>query len=94
MMLAVHPLHLEGMFYTPGTRGDGLPGDSAVAVWRPIAKGGIDLPADQATLRPAVQQLENGATYDFELTPQVPGDFSFAVRSANGTLVRFPVHIR
>jgi hypothetical protein len=46
-------------------------------------------------MQPAVQQIENGATYDFELTPQVPGDFSFVVRSTNGTLlVRFPVHIR
>jgi FtsP/CotA-like multicopper oxidase with cupredoxin domain len=95
MTLAAHPMHLEGMFYSPGIRGDGSPGDSIVAVWRPIAKDGMDLPADQATARPAVQQMENGAGYDFELTPRVPGDFSFVVRAANGTmLVRFPVHVR
>jgi FtsP/CotA-like multicopper oxidase with cupredoxin domain len=93
--LAAHPMLLQATFYGPGTRGDGSPGDSTVAVWRPIAKEGIDLPADQATARSAVQPLENGSTYDFALTPQVPGDFSFVVRSANGTmLVRFPVHIR
>jgi hypothetical protein len=94
MTLAAHPMRLEGMFYSHGTRGDGSPADSTVAVWRPIATDGVALPAEQATLRPAVQHLANGSTYEFELTPQVPGDFSFFVRSANGTmLVRFPVHI-
>jgi len=95
MTLAAHPLRLEGMFYRPGTRGDGSPGDSTVAVWRPIARDGIDVAADASAVRPAVQQIENGATYDFELIPPAPGDFSFVVRSATGTmLVRFPVHIR
>jgi hypothetical protein len=46
-------------------------------------------------MQPAIQRIENGATYDFELVPQSPGDFSIVVRSASGTmLVRFPVHIR
>jgi hypothetical protein len=95
MTLAAHPMHLDAMFYSPGARGDGSPGDSTVALWRPIARDGVDLPADQSTARPAVQQMENGAAYDFELTPRVPGDFSFVVRAANGTmLVRFPIHIR
>jgi FtsP/CotA-like multicopper oxidase with cupredoxin domain len=95
MTLAAHPMRLQGTFYSPGTRGDGSPGDSTVAVWRPIASDGVAVPANLSTTRPAFQQIENGATYDFELTPQVPGDFSFVVRSANGTiLVRFPVHIR
>jgi FtsP/CotA-like multicopper oxidase with cupredoxin domain len=95
MTHAAHLMSLQAMFYSPGTRGDGLPGDSAVGVWRPIAKDGVEVPADQSTMQPAIQRIENGATYDFELVPQSPGDFSIVVRSASGTmLVRFPVHIR
>ena len=93
--ISAHPMSLVATFYAIGMRGDGLPGDSTRAVWRAIAKNGIDLPPDSVTQRPAIQQLENGATYDFELTPTAPGDLSFVVRSANGTmLARFPVHIR
>ena len=47
MTLAAHPMRLQGMFYSPGTRGDGTPGDSAVAVWRPTAKDGVEVPANR-----------------------------------------------
>lgn len=69
--------------------------DSALVTWRAIAKDGMDLPPDQATTRPAVQQMGNGETYDFELTPTAPGDLQFTVSSAAGVLlVSMPVHIR
>jgi len=94
LTLASHPISLGGVFYS-ANRGDGMPGDSTVAVWRAIAKNATALPPDSASPRPAFQQLENGATYDFALTPPAPGDFSFVVKSANGTLLaRFPVHVR
>jgi FtsP/CotA-like multicopper oxidase with cupredoxin domain len=95
MSVSAHPMSLTGTFYNGENRGDGLPGDSTVAIWHPIAKNAINLPPDSTAARPAAQRMENGATYDFALTPATPGDFSFVVRSANGTmLARFPVHIR
>jgi FtsP/CotA-like multicopper oxidase with cupredoxin domain len=69
--------------------------DSTLVTWRAIAKDGMDLPRDQATTRPAVQQMGNGETYDFEFTPTAPGDLQFTVSTAVGVLlVSMPVHIR
>jgi len=69
--------------------------DSTLVTWRAIAKDGMDLPRDQATMRPAVQQMGNGETYDFELTPTVRADLRFTVSTGVGALlVSMPVHIR
>jgi FtsP/CotA-like multicopper oxidase with cupredoxin domain len=69
--------------------------DSTALTWRAIAKDGRDLPQDQATVRPAVQQLGNGETYDFELVPSAPGDVTFTMSSAVGALlVTMPIHVR
>src|SRR5262249_34826848 len=69
--------------------------DSMLVRWRAIAKDGRDLPPDQATVRPAQQQLGNGETYDFELVPREPGDLRFTVWSAAGVLlVTMPIHVR
>jgi FtsP/CotA-like multicopper oxidase with cupredoxin domain len=69
--------------------------DSTPIAWRAIAKDGMDLPNDQATVRPAVQQMGNGETYDFELTPAAPGDLRFTVSSAAGVLlVSMAIHVR
>jgi FtsP/CotA-like multicopper oxidase with cupredoxin domain len=69
--------------------------DSTLLTWRAIAKDGMDLPADQATLRPATQQLGNGETYDFELIPAAAGLLHFAVTSQAGAmLVSLPIHVR
>lgn len=70
--------------------------DSTLVTWRAIAKDGMDLPLDQATMRPAVQQMGNGETYDFELTPTAPGDLRLTVSTAVGgvLLVSMPVHVR
>jgi hypothetical protein len=46
-------------------------------------------------MRPAVQQIGNGETYDFELVPTTPGELRFTVTSAVGALlVARPVRIR
>jgi FtsP/CotA-like multicopper oxidase with cupredoxin domain len=69
--------------------------DSTALTWRAIAKDGRDLPQDQATVRPAVQQLGNGETYDFEFVPSAPGDVRFMMSSGVGVLlVTMPIHVR
>ena len=61
--------------------------DSTLATWRAVAKDGMDLPPERATMRPALQQMGNGETYDFELVPTTPGDLRFAVNAAAGPLL-------
>jgi FtsP/CotA-like multicopper oxidase with cupredoxin domain len=69
--------------------------DSTVLTWRAVAKDGMDLPSDQATIRPAIQQSGNGETYDFEFVPTAPGDAKFTVSSAAGVLlVTLPIRVR
>ena len=47
--------------------------DSSVLRWRAVAKDGADLPAHQATMRPARVLMGAGETADFEFTPNAPG---------------------
>ena len=61
--------------------------DSTPVTWRAVAKDGMTLPTEQATMRPAAQQMGNGETYDFELVPTAPGDLRFTVSSAAGVLL-------
>ena len=61
--------------------------DSALATWRPVAKDGMDLPAERATIRPARQQMGNGETYDFELVPATRGDLRLVINAAAGPLL-------
>jgi FtsP/CotA-like multicopper oxidase with cupredoxin domain len=68
--------------------------DSTPLTWRAVAKDGMDLPAERATTRPAVQQTSNGETYDFEFTPREPGEFRIAVTGIGGVLVAMPVRVR
>jgi FtsP/CotA-like multicopper oxidase with cupredoxin domain len=69
--------------------------DSSLVTWRALAKDGMDLPPQRATVRPAMQQLGNGETYDFELAPAVPGDLRFTVTAAGGApLATMPVRVR
>jgi FtsP/CotA-like multicopper oxidase with cupredoxin domain len=49
------------------------PTDTALVVWRPLAKDGADLPAVYARPRSALAIVAMGETYDFELTPRAPG---------------------
>ena len=69
--------------------------DSSLVPWRAVAKDGMDLPPDQATLRPARQQMGMGETYDFELTPVEAAHLRFVLTAANGTLLlSMPVRIK
>ena len=69
--------------------------DSTVLTWRAIAKDGMDLPRDQATVRPAMQQSGNGETYDFEFVPSAPGAIRFTMTSGLGVpLVSMPIRVR
>ena len=62
--------------------------------WRAVAKDGFDLPDRQATSRPARQPASNGEIFDFEVTPDGPGDMTFEVRSGAGVLlVALPVRV-
>ena len=49
-------------------------GDAGLLTWRALAKDGRDLPEHQQTIGPAQQVVSIGETYDFEFTPDVPGD--------------------
>ena len=69
--------------------------DSTLVPWRALAKDGMDLPRDQATMRPATIQLGNGETYDFELTPAVAGDIRLTIMSGAGALLQsMVIHVR
>ena len=61
--------------------------DSALVTWRPAAKDGMPIPPARSAERPAIQQMGNGETYDFELAPATPGDLRLTVSSAAGQLL-------
>jgi FtsP/CotA-like multicopper oxidase with cupredoxin domain len=66
-----------------------------VLTWRAVAKDGMNLPPERATTRPAVQQMGNGETYDFEFSPTEPGDYRLTVTAAGGQpLALVPVRVR
>jgi FtsP/CotA-like multicopper oxidase with cupredoxin domain len=69
--------------------------DSTLVTWRAIAKDGMDLPPDRATVRRAQQQMGNGETYDFEYSPRDAGDLKLVVTTAAGVvLATMPVAVR
>ena len=69
--------------------------DSTLVRWRAVAKDGMDLPPDRATTRRAQQQMGNGETYDFEVTPDQPATWRFTVTTAtNVLLAEMPVSVR
>ncbi|HEV7993735.1 MAG TPA: multicopper oxidase domain-containing protein [Gemmatimonadaceae bacterium] len=69
--------------------------DSALVSWRPVAKDGIAIPEARAAVRPAMQQMGNGETYDFELAPERAGDLRITISSAAGLLLAtVPVVVR
>jgi FtsP/CotA-like multicopper oxidase with cupredoxin domain len=69
--------------------------DSTPETWRAVAKDGMDLPAERALTGPAVQQLGNGETFDFEFTPRAEGALRFLVTTGTDVpLVSMPVRVR
>ncbi|HEX2723477.1 MAG TPA: multicopper oxidase domain-containing protein, partial [Gemmatimonadaceae bacterium] len=55
--------------------------DTTVAHWKPIAKDGADLPANQRKSRSAYLLTGPGETADFEFTPAAPGDMRLQVKT-------------
>jgi FtsP/CotA-like multicopper oxidase with cupredoxin domain len=69
--------------------------DSTLVTWRAVAKDGMDLAADRATVRRAIQQMGNGETYDFEFAPTEAAKLRLTVSSAAGALLAtMPVEVR
>ncbi|MGQ0537870.1 MAG: multicopper oxidase domain-containing protein [Gemmatimonadaceae bacterium] len=58
-----------------------LVADSVVQEWRALAKDGAELPAVQASVRPALLVIRPGETYDFEITPASAGPLALTVTS-------------
>ncbi len=69
--------------------------DSSLVTWRAMAKDGMDLPPSRATVRPSIQQMGNGETYDFEFAPTTPGDLRLTVTSAvNQPLAALTIRVK
>jgi FtsP/CotA-like multicopper oxidase with cupredoxin domain len=69
--------------------------DTTPVRWRAVAKDGMDLPDARATMRPAIQQMGNGETYDYELIATEPGELRLVVSSAAGVpLASLPLVVR
>ena len=69
--------------------------DTMLLNWRAVAKDGFDLPPARATVRPAIQQVSNGETYDFEYTPQTRGDVTVRILSqGNLVLAEMKLNVR
>lgn len=58
-----------------------LVADTVLQQWRPFAKDGADLPANQATARPSRVFMGAGETYDFEFTAKAPGQLAMEIVS-------------
>jgi len=58
-----------------------LRNDSTVARWRAVAKDGAEMPAIQATERPAHVEMGPGETADFEFRAMTPGRWRLEVKS-------------
>ncbi len=60
---------------------------SELLTWRWVAKDGMDVPTERATMRPSSQQLGNGETYDFAFTAPAVGALHLDVTSGLGVLL-------
>lgn len=61
--------------------------DTTVATWRPVAKDGVDLPANSRGARPARQPLSIGETMDVEVLLVRPGEYRLEAHTGLGTLL-------
>lgn len=68
------------------------------STWRPLARDGMDLPADQQVAQPARMNTAAGITADVEFTPAEAGDYSLVFTSiVAGRLAgqtSMPIHVR
>jgi manganese oxidase len=71
-----------------------LRGDSGLVQWKAVSKDGAALPPIQSTVRPALQQISVGETYDFEFAPSKPEDLRLEVRKLDAdVLTTMLVHV-
>jgi len=70
----------------PGVRVE-LWRDTALLLWRPLAKDGADLPASRRVGRPARSPITIGETMDYELVPLAGAGMRLEVWGANGGLL-------
>ena len=61
--------------------------DTTVATWRPVAKDGVDLPANSRGARPARQPLSIGETMVVEVLLVRPGEYRLEAHTGLGTLL-------
>ncbi|CAN5427103.1 hypothetical protein BH10BAC3_BH10BAC3_39900 [soil metagenome] len=62
--------------------------DGMAVNWRFLAKDGADLPAGMQVMKPAINQpVSVGQTRDFEFNPRKAGNYLFAVKDYQGSLV-------
>lgn len=72
------------------------PRDSLVGQWRPVAKDGRDLPEAARVPRLARQTISMGETYDFEYTPERPGNLRLEWRATQPfarLIARVPIRV-
>jgi FtsP/CotA-like multicopper oxidase with cupredoxin domain len=55
--------------------------DSTLMTWKPVAKDGADLPANQAVNRPAELDVYVGETADFLFSPPQRGEYTLTFKS-------------
>jgi len=71
--------------------------DSVQQQWQPFAKDGYELPAPQATLRPALVIMGPGETWDFEVKRDQADTLTLEVVTNPGprqVVARIPVIVR
>ena len=73
--------------------------DTTLQTWRAFAKDGADLPARQASMRPALVLLGPGETYDFEVRRDSAGTIAMEIATLRRPglepmVIRIPVRIR
>jgi FtsP/CotA-like multicopper oxidase with cupredoxin domain len=62
-----------------------LSSEGHLGKWRAVAKDGADLPSKQGTMRDSSQDISVGETYDFEFSPDKPGNYILRFCSSIGT---------
>jgi hypothetical protein len=71
-----------------------LRNDAGPVQWKAVSKDGAALPPIQSTVKPAVQRISVGETYDFEYVPKQQQDLRLEVRKMDSdVLTTMLVHV-
>ena len=68
--------------------------ETQVAVWKPLARDGADLPVALRIARPALLTRGPGETADFTYVPAKPGNMTLEVWIERGQRIELPIDIR